>query len=146
MFSIILQEEINAPADLLWQVITDTTQYPKWNPFVTACESSFDVGSPIIMHVQLTPRFNLKQKETIQANINGEHLAYGVNIPGLLNSSRRHIIRPIDSQRCHYESYFRLQGILAPVVRFFMAKHLQKGFSAMTSSLVAQTEMLAGKT
>ena len=81
MLSINFTKEINASKDTVWGVMTDTSAYPEWNPFVVACKSSFIVGSPIVMKVRLLPSLTITQKETIQQNRSGEFLAYGINIP-----------------------------------------------------------------
>ena len=55
MFEILLTEEIQAPPEVVWEVITNTAAYPQWNTFVVACESTFQVGDPIHMKVRVLP-------------------------------------------------------------------------------------------
>ncbi|WP_280314638.1 SRPBCC family protein, partial [Nocardia abscessus] len=45
--------DIDAPADLVWQVITDFPRYGEWNPFVPECRSSLVPGEPIDMLVRV---------------------------------------------------------------------------------------------
>ena len=45
---------IDAPLDLVWQVMLDTASYGEWNPFVyqVECPSPAQVGDPIKLHVR----------------------------------------------------------------------------------------------
>jgi hypothetical protein len=137
-FSIILNRSIKAAPDTVWQVLTNTTEYPHWNPFVVGCESSFEVGSPIIMQVKLLP-IAMKQKETVRINEPLKLLEYGINIPLLLHSSRKHVLTAKNGVT-DYQSFFQLTGLLAPVVGFLLGRALNKGFLGMTNALVIEAE------
>ena len=41
--------EIDAPAELVWEVITDVKRYPEWNPFQVEMQTSFKPGDPMIV-------------------------------------------------------------------------------------------------
>lgn len=41
--------EIEAPASLVWEVLTDVDNYPQWNPFCVAMKSTLEMGSPVKM-------------------------------------------------------------------------------------------------
>lgn len=66
-FAIDRSVEIDAPAEVVWQVLTDGASYGEWNPFVTECSSTFEPGSPIDMKVVLIgpPK---KQREFINTS------------------------------------------------------------------------------
>ena len=138
-FSIILHRTIKASPQSVWQVLNDTANYPHWNPFVVACESTFEPGTAIIMKVKLFT--TIRQKETIRVNHKEKLLEYGIDIPFLLHSSRKHILT-VNDDRTDYESFFQLTGLLAPLVAFLMAKPLRAGFTAMTDALVNQAQKL----
>ncbi len=140
MFQINLKEEINAPQAVVWDVITRTADYPKWNKFVVACESTFQVGSPIVMKVKVLPFMPMRQKETILKIKPGEFLEYGIDIPfGILSSSRQHILKAIDSDRTTYESVFILNGLLSSLVGFLLGTQLNRGFRDMTKGIASRS-------
>ena len=143
MFQIILKEEIPVPKQVVWDVICNTSDYPSWNTFVVACQSSFEVGSPIVMKVKVLPFMALHQKESIRQNIKGDLLEYGIKIPlGILSSSRQHVLKSVDANTTHYESIFILKGALSPIVSALLGGQLKKGFADMTSGIVMQAKKI----
>lgn len=152
MFEIKLSETIAAPTQTVWEVITAVEDYPKWNPFIVACDTTFEVGAPIVMRVALTPSRTITQTETIFRNEPGHLIEYGVNAsPTLLHSSRKHIVTPLPAQGpgeeagTLYESHFVLKGLLSPMVRLALGKHLQRGFAGMAGGIARRAEALNGK-
>ena len=146
MFRIYYEETINAPRDLVWDVITDTAQYPQWNPFITDCETTFEVGSPIVMKVRLLPGRTITQTETVRENIPGELIEYGVDASGLLlRSSRKHVLTELSPEQTRYESVFILEGLVQPLVRLTLGKHLRRGFREMSSGIAMRSEELFAK-
>lgn len=143
MFEIRLAEEIDAPVETVWQVIVDTQRYGEWNPFILDCESTFEVGSPIHMQVQLKPGKPRAQTETVRANRPLEYLEYGIAAPlGAMKSSREHVLTVMADGRTRYESNFVLSGWMSPMVTLFMAKELQQGFQGMTRGIASRAESL----
>ena len=70
--------EIDAPIELVWDVLMDVARYGEWNPF-TRCEGAdLKVGSPIHLDVTLG-LYRRKQTEWIRA----------VEPPNLLSWSMR---------------------------------------------------------
>ena len=61
--------EIDAPLDLVWQVMLDTEQYGEWNPFVERAETAQPpkVGNPIVLHVRWASGGTARSPERITA-------------------------------------------------------------------------------
>lgn len=137
------EHTIAASQQTVWEVISDLQSYGEWNPFVVACESSLQVGSPIVMRVNLLPPFPLRQKETIQGHRDGEYLSYGIKLPlGALSSCRQHRLSTNKDGSTHYESLFELKGWLSPMVKVMMSKALRKGFGGMSGGIKQRAEFL----
>ncbi|MCF8568764.1 SRPBCC domain-containing protein [Gordonia sp. HY002] len=41
--------DIEAPASVVWDVLVDLDEYPKWNPFCIAVKSTLEIGAPFEM-------------------------------------------------------------------------------------------------
>lgn len=143
MFVIERQLEVEAPAAVVWQVLTDLPRYGEWNPFVPECRSSLQPGERIEMQVRLGQRLS-RQVEWMTAFEEGRGFAYRMRpLPlSALASRREHLIETVDEGRCRYRSHFELRGWLMPIVRALMQSHLDKGFSAMTQGLKRRSESL----
>ena len=136
MLEINFTKEIPVPIEKVWKVIVDTHNYKEWNNFVLTCTSTFEVGSPIKMKVRLLPFLTISQKETIFQFEEHKIIEYGIKLPfGLLLSSRKHILFAKEKNLTVYESKFLLKGLLAPVVKFLLAKQLYQGFESMTNGV-----------
>jgi len=47
--------EINAPAAIVWEVISDLPRYAEWNPFCVECSSTLRPGDPIGVELPAMP-------------------------------------------------------------------------------------------
>jgi hypothetical protein len=46
--------EINAPASVVWNILTDLKRYGEWNPFCIKAESTLAMGAPVNMSITST--------------------------------------------------------------------------------------------
>jgi hypothetical protein len=134
--------EVAAPAERVWAVIADLDRYGEWNPFVVACRSSLEVGTPIDMRVRVLPWFAQPQRETILEHEPGRRLCYGVpgDALGALRSRRCHEVTALAPARARYVSRFALSGWLMPVVRGLLGSRLRAGFEAMSTGIQRRAE------
>lgn len=60
-----VSQEISADAKLIWNILTDSTNYPKWNSTIISIEGKIEPGQQIKLKSQLDPKreFKLKVKE-----------------------------------------------------------------------------------
>lgn len=143
IFVIDRELEIEAPAHVVWNVISDLPAYGQWNPFVPECRSTLKLGDPIEMQVNLRGA-RRRQVEWMTGIEEGRGFSYRMRpLPlGALSSARHHLIEPLDDQRCRYQSHFELRGWLMPLVRRLMESELDKGFSGMTQGIKRRSETL----
>ena len=60
---------IDAPLQLVWEVMLDTESYAEWNPFVERAETAIPpaVGNPIVLHVRWASGRTTRSPERISA-------------------------------------------------------------------------------
>lgn len=135
--------EINAPAEVVWEVITDFPRYGEWNPFILKCESTLKPGDPIDLRVKLMAVAQ-PQREWINEHTPGKRFGYSMKpMPlGALSSKRTHEVESVAGGRSLYHSHFELNGWLMPVVRGLLGARLQKGFAGMTVGIQSRAEQL----
>ncbi|MFC9894420.1 SRPBCC family protein [Nocardia sp. NPDC127579] len=136
---------IDAPAETVWQVLTDFAAYPDWNPFCLEAKTSLIPGEPIDMLVQLGPK-RLRQREFIRTHTPHRTFSYTMKPAPLntLHSLRSHTITAVNADRTRYESHFELNGWLHPAVATLLGKHLRHGFDTMTAAVQHRAETLSG--
>lgn len=136
--------EIDAPAAVVWQVLTDFPRYREWNPFCRSAESTLEPGAPIDMRVQLLGPKEKAQREYIRSVEPGTGFSYTMKpMPlGALHSLRSHTLTPLGAERCRYDSHFELAGWLLPVVTGLMGSALRRGFGEMTAAVATRATQL----
>ena len=135
--------EINAPAEIVWDVITDLPRYGEWNPFMRECSSTFKPGDPIDMKVKIFARPQ-PQREWVLEFVPGKRFAYRMKPvpPGALSSFRSHDVESAGAARTRYRSFFQLSGWLMPVVRGLLGSRLEAGFAGMSEGIRTRAEKL----
>lgn len=135
---------IDAPAETVWDVVSDLARYREWNPFVIDASSTFEVGSPIRMRVRLFPWFPQKQTETITEYVAGQKVCWGLKGGGspALRSRRCQTVETAEGGRTRYVSDFQLTGWLAPLMMAILGRNLEAGFRGMSMGVKARAEEL----
>jgi uncharacterized protein YndB with AHSA1/START domain len=136
--------DIEAPAELVWRVITDFPRYAEWNPFLASCSSTLKPGDPIDLQVRLSASGTRAQREWILSHSPGREFSYRMKPAplGALRSRRSHTVTPLGPGRSRYESHFELGGWLQPLVRTLLGAQLERGFAGMTAGIKSQAELL----
>jgi hypothetical protein len=139
--------DIDAPVDVVWEVVTDLPRYGEWNPFQVSARSTLEPGDPIFMQVQIFDLFTQPQRETIFECKPPEVLAYGLAaLPlGALRSHRAHELEANGVSCTRYRSHFELDGWLAPLTRGLLGERLEAGFEAASLALKERSETLAAE-
>ena len=135
--------EVEAPASVVWGVLTDLDSYGQWNPFVPECRSTLRPGDRIEMKVKLGRRTS-RQVEQMLSFHEGREFSYRMRpLPfGALSSLRVQRVEEIDEGHCRYHTHFELQGWLMPMVRRLLGAQLDVGFSGMTQGLKRRSEQM----
>jgi hypothetical protein len=131
---------IDAPPEIVWDVITDFAAYPQWNPFITSIEGEAREGAHLRTTFQLAGRRPRTFRPTVKVVEPGRRLVWlgRLLIPGLFDGEHGFALRPAASGTdfVHTE---RFRGILPPLVgRVLAATH--EAFTRMDAALVARAE------
>lgn len=136
--------QIEASAELVWQVITDFQRYGEWNPFIPECRTTLQPGAPIDLQVILFPPRRQPQREWMLTHTPGREFSYRMKPAplGALRSRRSHTVTPLGPGRCRYESHFELAGWAQQALTALLGRNLQRGFAGMTEGLRQRAELL----
>ncbi len=132
--------EINAPANKVWRVLSNFSDYPTWNPFITSISGDMEVGSQIEAQIVPPGSKPMTFKPTVLVhNPNQEFRWLGsVGIKGIFDGEHFFILHENEGVTTftHGEKF---KGLLIP----FMGKVFEKtkqGFEEMNEALKAKCE------
>lgn len=134
--------EIDAPAEIVWRVLTDFPRYGEWNPMAPQVACDLRPGGAIDMTVRLRGDKPRRQREWINSVGPGHTFSYSMKpIPaGALASERVQRVEEIDASRSRYVSHFEIRGWLRPVVIALYGAAMRRGFEAAALGLKRQAE------
>lgn len=129
--------EIDAPAERVWAILADLDRYSTWNPFTPKVETSFEVGTPIVLHVSFDGQPPRRQVETLRRWAPGEELRWGMTMgpAWFFRAERSQRVEPLGPDRCRYISEDAFAGLFSPVVEALYGGKVQRGFDALGAGL-----------
>ena len=146
--------EIDAPLDLVWQVMLDTEAYAEWNPFVERAETAIppSVGNSIVLHVRWPNGRTTRSPERITA-IDPPSTAAGVTSARLsyvfegwpatlrLLSATRH--QRLTQRPGEPTTYDTVEEFSGPLVRLAGPGRVAEGFGRHAAALKRRAESSA---
>ena len=145
--------EIDAPIDVVWQVMLDTEKYAEWNPFVERAETATPpaVGHPIVLHVRWANGRTTRSPERITAieppvasdGVTTAHLAYVFEgwpaRLGLVRGTRHQRLTQRPGGPTTYDTVEEFSG---PLVRLAGPGRVADGFRRHAEALKVRAESL----
>lgn len=142
--------EIDAPAERVWEVLTDFERYAEWNPFTVKVDTHLEMGAAVRMRVNLVGSLVQPQTEFITTLDEGRKICWSMKgIPAwLLGATRCQWLEPLSTERTRYASTDILTGLLTPLVLRLFGTAMQRGFERTCRALKARAEAMgeAGNT
>jgi hypothetical protein len=133
--------DIDAPAERVWQVVSDFRRYPDWNPFIVRAAGEPHVGeslditiaAPGMKPVSFRPRvLDVEPGRLIRWK--GEF-----KLPGLFDGRHALIVEPLDGGRSRFTTHENVTGILLPFAGRVMTAS-QQGFDLMARAVKERAE------
>ena len=133
--------DIDAPAERVWQVVSDFGRYSDWNPFIVRAAGEPRVGerlditiaAPRMKPVSFRPRvLDVERGRLIRWK--GEF-----KLPGLFDGRHALIVDPLDGGRSRITTHEDVTGILLPFVSKVPAAS-QQGFDLMARAVKERAE------
>ena len=133
--------DIDAPAERVWQVVSDFGRYPDWNPFIVRAAGELRVGerlditiaAPGMKPVSFRPRV-LDVEPGRLVRWKGEF-----KLAGLFDGRHALIVDPLDGGRSRFTTHEDVTGILLPFVDKVMTAS-QQGFELMARAVKERAE------
>ena len=135
---------IDAPIQLVWEVLVDLDNYHLWNTFTPKVESSLKPGDDVVLHVNMNPGKSLLiQKEEVLWNKKEESLAWGITSYFPVRTERAQKLMDLGNNQTKYFTHDKFWGPLVPLVMLLFRKKIVAGFENMARDLKQRAEFLA---
>jgi hypothetical protein len=129
--------EIRASADKVWNLLTDSSKFPDWNPFIRRLSGKFAVGEKLVVYIQPSGAMGMEFKPVVlKVEPNRELRWLGrLLLPGIFDGEHIFLIEPLDDRRvCFYQREI-LSGLLVPLMKRFLDTDTRRGFTEMNQKL-----------
>ena len=133
--------EIEAPADSVWEVLTDFAAFPEWNPFMRSAAGELAQGQQITVTMQ-PPGHRASTFRPTLLSVNAGHSFRWrghLVVPGIFDGEHIHEIEALGPQRTRYIQREQFRGVLVPFVGG-MLRDTERGFNEMNAALKARAE------
>ena len=129
--------DIEASAAQVWSVLTETSAYPEWNPFIRSFAGSIALGERLEVTLQPAGRSVTTMKPQVVEFTAGRTFAWlgRVGIPGVMDGRHRFEVQPIDAGHARFVQSERLSGALVPAFRSMLTDATPRSFVAMNDAL-----------
>jgi hypothetical protein len=142
MRSIHTEIEVEASEDRVWDVLTDLTRFPEWNPLLPEARGEVREGESL--DVCIAPpgmgrsRYRLKVL-TVVPKREFRWLGHFL-VKGLIDGDHRFLIEPLGNRRVRLVQSENFSGALVPIVGARLLKNMRRGFEMMNEALKGRAE------
>jgi len=134
--------EIDAPADAVWDVLTDLEQFHDWNPFIRDARGATAVGGTVRVRVRPSLRVPLVFHATVIARDEPRALRWQGKVLARWLGSGDHTfeIEPLGDHRSRFVQREKFSGLLPRLAARLLTREAQRGFDAMNRALKERVE------
>jgi hypothetical protein len=129
--------EINAPAQRVWQILTDFESYSRWNPFIRSLSGEPKEGSRLKVFIQAPGSRGMTFKPVVLKAEPSKELRWlgRLFVPGLFDGEHRFVIEPTGGSRVIFTQSEKFKGLLVPLLWKSLDKNTREGFNQMNEAL-----------
>ncbi len=134
--------EIQAPAERVWQVLTDFASYPEWNPFICRISGQPKEGTRLKVYIELPgAKGRTFRPKVLKADPNHELRWLGrLLIPGLFDGDHIFSIEQLGSNRVRFVQREIFSGFLVSFLAHGLDTKIRLGFERMNQALKLRAE------
>ena len=139
--------EIDAPAAVVWRILTDLPRYGTWNPLIPGAKGELRRGSYLEIKIKTPDRVAQSYRVRILKIEQQKELWWLGHfwIPGLIDGTHMFDIRPLPHGRTELVQRESFRGLLVPFTwKGFLDKYLRSGFEASNRGLKIAAEQAVG--
>lgn len=134
---------IGAPAEIVWEIVSDLENWARWNPFMTA-SGKLAGGEKLQVFMARPGGKKLGIEPAVTMMDEGREFRWKTRtFGGLFRAEHGFRVVPEDTGRCRFEQFEMFGGFLAPAILSRQGKAIETGFQAMNRTLKREAEKRA---
>ncbi len=134
---------IQAPAEVIWEVIADLAAWEQWNPIYPKAAGEIRIGATLDVTLALPGEAQQQLKPVVLEWVPNEQLHWRLSLVGGLVKTIRFIeIEALGEENCIVSNGELLGGMLGPRIGKRMGGKISRGFREMDEALKARAELL----
>lgn len=134
--------DINAPAERVWQILTDFDEYPAWNPFIRSISGTLEPGARLRVTLQ-PPRGRsviMKPRWTVIKPQQELRWLGHLVVPGIFDGEHAFVIQSAGIGRVTFIHRERFSGVLVRPLWQWLDREIRGGFEGMNEALRGRAE------
>jgi hypothetical protein len=134
---------INTSSDKVWNVLTNFSAYPDWNPFIRSLEGKAIKDTRLVATLHLKDRKPMVFKPVVTASHDKKKFEWlGTTPLNVVNGRHYFILEEINEKQVKLVHGEQFTGILAKPFHKKLAVPTQEGFMEMNKALKERAEYL----
>ena len=134
---------IQAPAEVIWEAISDLKAWDQWNPLYKHASGEIRIGSELTMTLELPGQDPQVIKPTVLEWVPNEQLHWKLSMMGgLVRTIRFFEIESLATEGCIVSNGEIIGGLLGPTAGKRMGRTIYRAFVEMNEALKARAESL----
>jgi len=142
MKEIYTEIEINASPEQVWNLLTDFSHLPDWNPFIRRASGVVKQGEKLEVRLQPPGGSGMTIKPTLTKVEPNQELRWlgHLFIPGLFDGEHIFSLEPGGAGRVKLVHREEFRGVLAGLILRLVGENTRRGFEAMNQALKQEAE------
>ena len=134
--------DIAASPEMVWRVLTDFPEYPKWNPFIRSVQGKAQAGQRLKVLMRLPHGRSYRFSPRVVKAIPATELRWRGKmwIKGVFDGEHAFIIVPNGIKGVRFIQREHFSGLLVSLILPFIGEKTHKGFDLMNLALKKMAE------
>ncbi len=132
--------DIDAPAERVWESLTDFPSFPEWNPFIREIQGTLAVGSRLEVTLGASGTTPMTFRPTVRSVVPNRELRWlgRVGLPGLFDGEHIFELEPLGPDHVRFVQRERFRGLFVPILGKSLDRDARRGFEEMNRALRAR--------